>query len=419
MSLHSCKKWCVAFLSTVIFIDFMGMATVVVLFPKLLLGENGIFNEAMTQNHRVMWMGLLLALYPIGQIVGASIFGKLSDYYGRKYLLMLTLMGTFFGFVLSGVAIEINSVYLLFLSRLIAGLCAGNVSIAQASLIDISTEKTKAKNIGFGQMAMGSAYIVGPILGAILSDTTTVPWFNFATPFWAFSLLLTMLIIVTALFYQETLTESKKEKIEVLGSIKQIGKALTDKKLGNTFFVWLVFVSGWWLFESFMPTFLLKNYHFTTVQIGNLLAFNGALYALFQYVVVQRVAKSISPETMVKLSGLFVSLSIISLSITTNTYQLYVAMSIFVMAMGFMIPGLISTISNRASVTDQGQVMGMVSSIQAVSTVVVMLLGGYLNSIDCNFTVVGGGLLILISWVCFLRTHDHRFQADSLAINII
>ena len=85
------KTWTLGFLIAVILIDFMGMSTVVVIFPRLLLSSNEIFSALMTKSHRLMWMGVLLALYPLGQIVGAALFGKLSDYYGRKKLLITTL----------------------------------------------------------------------------------------------------------------------------------------------------------------------------------------------------------------------------------------------------------------------------------------------------------------------------------------
>lgn len=408
MQIYQRKSLTIAFLVTVILIDFMGMATVVVLFPNLLLGSSGIFPSHWSHHDKIIMMGLFLAIYPLGQVIGASALGKLSDYHGRKKLLLITLLGTLLGFFLSGIAVAFKSALLLFISRLLAGLCAGNVAIAQASLLDISTPETKAKNIAYSQMAMGSAYIIGPILGGWLSQSVIVSWFSMSTPFWFFSVVLVGLIFITTQFYNETLIEQKCEKIEIFESIQQIYHALTNDKLGIAFTVWLTFVSGWWLFESFMPAFLLRNFNFNTIQIGNLLAFNGALYASFQYVVVQRLAKKMNPQTMVVYSAIVAGVAIISISFVENTLQLYMAMAVFVMAMGFTIPGLITHISNLADKTDQGQVMGMVNSIQAISTVIVMLLGGYLSSINSNISIIGGGILIIISWLIFTILFSYK-----------
>ncbi len=412
------KKWTTWFLICVIFIDFIGMATVVVIFPKLLLTSNIIFTESTSDGRRLMWMGVLLALYPFAQIIGAPLFGKLSDYYGRKRLLIITLVGTLFGFAMTSFSIALGLPMLLFISRFVAGFCAGNVAIAQASLLDISNDETRTKNIALSQMAMGSAYIVGPILGALLSESATVSWLSSATPFWLLSLVLGVLILVTIFYYQDTLLQPIKEKIELIGSIKQIYNAMTDVKLRGSFISWLLFVSGWWLFESYMPVFLLQRFHFSTMQIGNVLSFNGALYAGFQYLIVQKVSRLIKPEVMIKYSGFIVALSIMSLAFVNSIFELYVAMTVFVVSMGFMIPGLISYISSQANQSAQGQVMGMVNSIQAVSTVIVMLLGGYLNAFNHEFTIIGGGLLVLVSWLVFLlmlnkKNQSHLYVADT------
>lgn len=409
------KKFTLFFLTAVILIDFMGVATVVVLFPKLLLTATGIFPVGWTHGFRLIMMGLFLAIYPLGQFVGASVLGKLSDFHGRKKMLLITLFGTFLGFLFCAIAVELNSALLLFFSRLLAGICAGNVAIAQASLMDISTPQTKTRNITFSQMAMGSAYIIGPILGAWLSQSSLFSWFNMSTPFWFFTAILAILFVLTPIFYKETLIERKKEKINLLGSTQQIYRALTSGHLRMAFVVWLIFVSGWWLFESFMPAFLLQNFHYDTVQIGNLLAFNGALYAAFQYLVVQRVAHKIKPQNMVIYSTVIAGIAIVAIAFATSTLQLYAAMVSFVLAMGFSIPGLIAYISNLADKTDQGQVMGMVNSIQAIATVFVMLAGGYLNSINDAISVVGGGALVIISWLIFvIALSNHKKEVKLL-----
>ena len=231
------------FLTIIILIDFMGMAIVVVSFPHLFLNVNSmLFSPALDKSTRLMLLGLFLAIYPLGQFFGAATLGKLSDHFGRKGVLCSTLLGTFIGYIISALSIMAALPILLFVGRLLTGLCAGNVAVAQASLIDISIdEKSKTQNLTYGQMAMGSAYIIGPVLGGVLADPKLVHWFNASTPFWFFSGLLFLLLLATQFFYKETLTKRQSVRVNMKEHIRQIYVAFIDVKLRLSFIVWFVF----------------------------------------------------------------------------------------------------------------------------------------------------------------------------------
>ena len=182
----------------------------------------------------------------------------------------------------------------------------------------------------------------------------------------------------------------------------QIVKALTSKQLRGVFMVWLMFICGWWFFESFMPSFLYEKFNFNTSHIGYLLSFNGALYAAFQYAVVQKISHKLRPSSMFLWSTVFSGLAIVFMTVASNRIELYAAMVVFVLAMGFCIPGLITCISKMAPDSQQGQIMGMIGSMQALGTVVVMIAGGYLQALNINITILGGGILMIVSWLLFI-----------------
>jgi len=393
----------VLFLIVVTLIDFMGLGIVVTIFPKLLLDPSSYLLPASWKYaSKLTALGLFLAIYPLGQFFGAAILGKLSDHAGRKKLLIVTLIGTMIGFLVSGLAIAIQSALILFISRLFSGLFAGNIAIVQAGLADISPdEKTKNRNFSLFQVALGVSWVFGPPMGGWLSSSSLCSWFNYTTPFWAISILLSIILLITIFYFRESLQNPSRDKIEVLGGIKQIYRAFFMPKLKIVFIIWFILVSGWWLFEAFLPTYLLQNFHFKPSQIGNFLAFMGATYALFQVLVVQRFS-SLKPTAMVKGSLLIAGASVIGIAFVHSTLALHIVVVLFVTSMGFALPGVIISISNLANAAEQGQVMGMISSIQAIATVIMMMLGGWLESFGLGVTVIGGGTLLITAWVMFM-----------------
>jgi DHA1 family tetracycline resistance protein-like MFS transporter len=400
--LHQERKLTISYLVLIALFDFMGLGMVVTIFPSLLLNNStGILSGTLTPGPRLTLLGIYLAIYPLGQFFGAAILGKLSDIHGRKKLMLMTLAGTFIGFSLSGLSIIINSAVLLLISRLLAGIFAGNVAIAQASMADISNEQTKSKNLILIQTVLGLAWVIGPALGGWLSAFSIAGLSGFVTPFFFMSFLLAVAICYTIFGYEETLPNPKIEKIQIFAGLRHIQEAYSHPKLRLAFAIWTVFVAGWWLFEAFLPTYLLNVFYFSPARIGTFLASMGATYAIFQYLVVQRVAKKVTPEAMVRNSLVLSALSVIAIVFVKNTVQLHIVITLFVTSMGFALPGLITSISNLASQEDQGQIMGSISSVQALSTVLMMMVGGYLDTADITVTVVGGGGLLLLSWAMF------------------
>lgn len=392
----------VAYLIAITLVDFMGLGIVVTLFPKLLLHPaTGILPMAWNHAERLTALGVFLAIYPLGQFIGAAVLGKLSDYYGRRRILVITLIGTIISFLVSGFSIVIQSGLILFISRLIAGLFAGNVAVAQAGLVDVSAdEKTKNRNFSLLQVALGGSWVLGPPMGGWLSSTSIVSWFSDSMPFWVIAGLLTVLLGLTLCWFKETLPAPKKEAVDILSGIKQIHHAFTLKNLRLAFVVWFIFVAGWWLFEAFLPTYLQQQFEFTPARIGDFLATMGGTYMLFQLLVVQRFTK-LKPSTMVKSTLVLSGAAVIGLAFASSVFALHVMITVFVCAQGFALPGLIVSISSLADEKNQGQMMGMINSIQAIATVAMMMIGGWLDAFGLTVTVIGGGALLILAWAIF------------------
>jgi DHA1 family tetracycline resistance protein-like MFS transporter len=138
----------------IVLIDLLGMTIIIPLMP--------LYATSFGANAFVI--GALGAAYPIMQFVGAPILGRLSDRFGRRPVLIVSQIGTFAGFILLGFA---NSLWLLFLSRIIDGISGANIATAQAVITDNTTEKTRTQGLGLIGAAFGLGFIIGPVIAFI------------------------------------------------------------------------------------------------------------------------------------------------------------------------------------------------------------------------------------------------------------
>lgn len=175
----------------IVFIDLLGFSIILPLLP--FYAET--FNATPTQ------VGLLVASYAAAQLVGAPVLGRMSDRFGRKPVLIISLTGTFIGFLILGFA---NSLAMLFVSRILDGFTGGNISVAQAYVTDITDENNRARGLGMLGAAFGLGFIIGPALGGILSV------YGFAVPAFVAASLSLISIIGVIIFLPESLTDEAR-----------------------------------------------------------------------------------------------------------------------------------------------------------------------------------------------------------------
>ena len=141
----------------IVFIDLLGFGLILPLLP--------FYAETFGASDTVI--GLLVASYAAAQLIGAPLLGRLSDRYGRRPVLLLSLIGTMVGFLFLGFA---KTLVVLFASRILDGLTGGNISVAQAYIADVTDEKSRAKGMGLIGAAFGLGFIFGPVTGGLLSQ---------------------------------------------------------------------------------------------------------------------------------------------------------------------------------------------------------------------------------------------------------
>src|SRR5215510_6851864 len=143
---------------TTVFIDLVGFGIVIPVLP--------FYAEGTTFNATPRTVGFLFASYSIMQLLAAPVLGRLSDRYGRRPVLLISIIGTGIGFLILGLA---NQLWMLFVGRILDGITGGNISTAQAYIADITTKENRAKGMGLIGAAFGLGFIFGPAIGGILS----------------------------------------------------------------------------------------------------------------------------------------------------------------------------------------------------------------------------------------------------------
>ena len=202
----------------IVLIDLLGLTIIIPLLPLY----------AASYGADAFVIGTLSAAYPLMQLFGAPILGRLSDRFGRRPVLLVSQLGTFTGFIILGLA---NSLALLFISRIIDGISGANIATAQAVITDSTTEKTRTQGLGLIGAAFGLGFIIGPIIAFVTLGLTNN---NYALVAYVAAFFSFCSILLTYFWLEETLPPEKRGQGSNKPGIKlgDMFKALSRPRIG-------------------------------------------------------------------------------------------------------------------------------------------------------------------------------------------
>ena len=267
-----------------VFVDLVGVGILIPIFPQLITpgSPDSILPDGWSPTNGLILLGWLSAAYPIAQFLAAPLLGQLSDKFGRKVVLQLSILGTALGYALFAYGLATKNIPLLFASRILDGITGGNISVAQAAIADISTNKNRAKNFGLIGMAFGLGFILGPYIGGKLADPSVVSWFSAATPFWfAMGLSLFNILLIT-LFLPETLKIKSNKRIDIAKPFHNIASAFSRPGLRSIMPSSFLFTAGFTFFTTFFGVVLVQKFGFNASNTGDYFAYVGLWIAVVQ-----------------------------------------------------------------------------------------------------------------------------------------
>ena len=365
-----------------IFLDMLGFGILIPVIPLLLANPASAYYllpSTMSIEQGYILLGLLTAVYPLGQFFATPILGQMSDKYGRKRILRLSLIGTCLSYVLFALGIIVGSIPLLFFARFFDGITGGNISVAQAAIADITSPQDRSKNFGLVGMAFGLGFIFGPYLGGRLSDPSLVSWFNAATPFWAAALLSLGNIILVSLMFPETHLKPNRELVVKWGqSLRNIVKAMSLGPLRPLLATNFLFQGGFTFFTTFFSVFLIHRFAFNQGNIGDFFAFTGVWIAITQGFITRKASKIWREATILRVSILGVAIALFAYFVPTVAWQMLLVTPFFAIFVGLTQSNMTALISRSAGPEIQGEVLGINASVQALAQTIPPVLSGFI-----------------------------------------
>ena len=347
----------------IVLMNGIGMTVVFPLLPFLL-------GNYLPASQIVVGMSALASVFAACTFFAAPIFGALSDRYGRKKILIISLLGSVIGYILFGIG---GALWVLFLGRIIDGLTAGNISTMFAYIADSTEPKERTKWFSYIGAAMGIACMIGPALGGLLGAI------SIRLPFFVTAGIMFLSIICTYFFLPESLSPEKRTthfSINSLNIFSQFKDIFTMKEVGVLIIIGGFFYVGLEIYQFNFSIFLKDIFSWGPALIGGILTLCGACDIISRAVLLPRLLKKFSERNIgiVGLWGLALGLGLIILSINISSPVLIIAavMSI-TLGEGLFDPSYNGRLSQAVDESSQGKLQGVNQSLQSAYRVLVPL----------------------------------------------
>ncbi|MBP7007058.1 MAG: hypothetical protein QG644_141 [Patescibacteria group bacterium] len=408
------KLW---FLLLTVFIDMLGVGILIPVIPQL-LGEPGsmyyLLDPSQAQFGLVL-LGILMAMYPVAVFFMAPVLGAMSDKYGRKPVLVISILGTAISYFIFAYAILTRNIFLLFASRLVDGITGGNISVAQAAIADSASHEHRAKAFGSVGAAFGLGFIIGPFLGGVLSTPSILPFFNASTPFIFSGILSLFNAFSIYYFFKESIKEKDKErKIDIFSAVKNVIKTKRFKKeIRILFLCSFLLNAGMAFFYSFFNVFLTNKFSFSSAEIGNFFAYVGVWIIFTQVVVVPYVAKRYKEIQVIGISYLLYSLGILMYLLPNSVWLLLFVVPFASVPNGLQMANFSSFLTKETEEKVRGEVMGVSSSVASLGQAIPPLLAGLIAAATASFVpiVIGAVVVMMAGFVFIYKIKNAKISA--------
>lgn len=349
------------FIFFTILIDALGIGLLIPVFPDVI---RRFYADPEYVN---VYFGYFISVYALMQLLASPVLGALSDRYGRRPVLLVSLLGAGLDYIMMAMAPNLG---VLFAGRIIAGLTGASMTVASAYMADVSTDETRAGNFGLIGAAWGVGFVVGPALGGVLGG-----WWGPTAPFLVAAGMNILNFVFGIFVLPESLPEDQRRKVEMkrlnpFASLLKILRPSPVVFLVFTFF--LLYMAG----NSHPSVWTLYTEHkfgWTPVQVGFSLTVVGFCLGFVQGYLAGKVVKKFSETFAINVGLIFCIFGYMAYGLAPEGWMMYPILVLGSLA-GLAMPSLQSQISHGVPSNEQGELQGSLISLGSFTSILAPLL---------------------------------------------
>lgn len=410
-------KSALPFIFITVFVDVMGIGLIIPILPELiaqLTGTEVVVDDAMSiASGYGAW---LMFSYALMQFIFSPILGGLSDRFGRRPILLISLLGLGIDYIFHALA---PSIAWLFVGRVIAGICGASYTTATAYIADISTPEKRAQNFGLVGVAFGLGFIFGPSLGGFIGEA-----FGLRTPFYVAAALSLLNALYGYFILPESLPANNRRAFDFKRS-NPVGSLLNIKRFPVLYGLMASFILIYLAahaVQSNWTFYTMHRFKWSKTDVGLSLTVVGVLVAAVQGGLIRIIVPKLGQTRAVFVGFILYSLGLFMFGLANQSWMMYAFLVPYCLG-GIAGPTLQGIISGQVPQNEQGELQGTLTSLMSATAIFGPLL---MNGLFSYFTssaspiqfpgaaFILGGILTVISTILLIKPL-RKFKAASIA----